>query len=305
MRVIFFGSTKFCLPIVKKINEHFNLTGIVIVKPKPKGRGLKITLPKVAEWAKSVGITILSPENPNEEIFIENLSTLKPDIFVLSAYGHILSGDLLNVPRLGSLNIHPSLLPKYRGAAPIQRAIMAGEVKTGITVFFMDEKIDHGDIIFQQGLTIEPDDTYGSLSPKLSLLGAEVIVDVLRLVESGGYERISQVESEKIYAAKIKKQEMHINWLDGAENIFNLIRALSPKPGARTSFRNKELKIIRALQSGKGLDPGLIHIENKNVFVGTGVGSIILKEIQPEGRSKISGLDFINGFRIKEGEKME
>ena len=304
MKAIFFGSTKFSLPVVKKIKEHFDLLGIVIVKPKPKGRGLKILLPEVAEWAKNAGVMIFSPDNPNEENFIKEMAMLKPDVFVLSAYGHILSGPLLKVPRLGGINVHPSLLPKYRGAAPIQRAIMAGEKKTGITVFFMDEKIDHGDIIFQKEITIEPNDTHCTLLPRLSALGAEVVIEVLRLIEAGNCQRLKQNEHEKSYAQKISKEEMIINWQQPTEKIFNLIRALSPKPGARASFRDKELIIIQALPSDRKLNPGLIHIENKNLYVGTADSSIILKEVQPEGRSKISGLDFINGFRIKEGEPM-
>jgi methionyl-tRNA formyltransferase len=302
VKVIFFGSAKFSLPIIKKINEYFELAGIVIVKPKRKGRGLKITLPEAAEWAESVGIRIFSPDDPNEESFINTISQLKPDVFVLSAYGHILSGDLLIVPRFGGLNIHPSLLPQYRGAAPIQRAIMAGEKKTGITILFMDEKIDHGDIIFQKEVVIEPADTYGLLSAKLSALGEEVIVDVLHSVESGNCIRTKQNENEKTYAAKIKKQEMIINWYDSTENIINLIRALSPHPGARTVFRGRELKIFQACSAGVTLKPGFIHLEHKNVHIGTGDGSVILKEVQPEGKSRISGLDFINGFRVREGE---
>lgn len=304
MNIIFFGSTSFSLPIVKQIKENSQLLAVVITKPKPKGRGRKISLPVVAEWAQSCGVTVLSPDNPNEETFIKNIFTLKPDLFVLSAYRHILSGDLLKVPRLGGINIHPSLLPKYRGAAPIQRAIMAGETKTGITVFFMDEKLDHGEMIFQQGLAIDPNDTCGSLSARLSSLAAESIADILKSIEAGNYKRIKQNEEEKTYAPKIKKEEMLIDWLAGTDKIFNHIRALSPAPAARTCFRNKELKIIQASQGDKKLNPGLLYIENKNIYVGTGDGSLILQEIQPENRSKISGLDFINGFRIKEGEKL-
>jgi len=304
MNIIFFGSSPFSLPIVKQIKNNFQLPAIVITTPKPKGRGRKISLPEVAEWAQSSGVTVLSPDNPNEETFIKNISTLKPDIFVLSAYGHILSGNLLKVPRFGGINIHPSLLPKYRGAAPIQRAIMVGETKTGITVFFMDEKIDHGEIIFQRELAIDSDDTYGSLSARLSSLAAENIIAILKSIEAGDYKRIKQNEEEQTYAPKIKKEEMFIDWHAGTEKIFNHIRALSPTPAARTSFRNKELKIIQASQANKKLNSGILHIENKNVYVGTGDGSLILQEIQPENRSKISGLDFINGFRIREGERL-
>ena len=304
MKVIFFGSTKFSLPIVKKINENFELLVVVISKPKPKGRGLKVAESEVAEWAKSVGVPILSPEDPNDYDFVENVSALRPDIFVLAAYGHILSADLLKIPRLGGVNVHPSLLPKYRGAAPIRRAIMAGEENTGITIFFMDEKIDHGDIIFQKPTPIKSYDTYGSLMPRLAMLSADAIVYVIKSIESGSYHTRKQGEKKKTYAGKIKKEETIINWDDKTEKIFNLIRALCPKPGARTTFRNKELKIIRALKGDMKLASGMLRIENKQCYVGTGDGSMVLSEVQPEGRTKITGLDFINGFHIKKGERM-
>ena len=302
MRIIFFGSGQFTLSIVKKIEEEFTLLGVVITKPRPRGRGLKTSLPEMAQWAQSVGIEVFTPDNPNEKTFIEDLSELKPDLFVLSSYSHLLTNELFNVPKHGGINIHPSLLPKYRGAAPIQRAIMAGEKKTGITVIFMDEIIDHGGIIIQKELTIEPDDTYGSLLLKLSFLGTEIIFDVIKSIEAGDYKIMKQNEQQKTYAPKIKKEETIINWQESTEKIFNLIRALYPKPGVRTTFRNKELKIISAARGDKKVDPGVIHIEKRKLYIGTSDGSIILKEIRPENRSVITGLDFINGFRVKEGE---
>ncbi|MCK4673387.1 methionyl-tRNA formyltransferase [candidate division WOR-3 bacterium] len=302
MRIIFFGSGQFTLSIVKKIEEEFTLLGVVITKPRPRGRGLKTSLPEMAQWAQSVGIEVFTPDNPNEKTFIEDLSELKPDLFVLSSYSHLLTNELFNVPKHGGINIHPSLLPKYRGAAPIQRAIMAGEKKTGITVIFMDEIIDHGGIIIQKELTIEPDDTYGSLLLKLSSLGTEIIFDVIKSIEAGDYKIMKQNEQQKTYAPKIKKEETIINWQESTEKIFNLIRALYPKPGVRTTFRNKELKIISAARGDKKVDPGVIHIEKRKLYIGTSDGSIILKEIRPENRSVITGLDFINGFRVKEGE---
>lgn len=303
MKIIFFGASNFSFPMLEKIKENFELSGVVITKPKPKGRGLKITLPKMAVWAKDNGIAVFAPQTPNEKSFIAEFSLIKPELFVLSAYGHILSGELLKVPRLGGINIHPSLLPKYRGAAPIQRAIMAGEEKTGITVFFMDEKIDHGEIVMQKELSIEPAETYGLLAQRLSLVAAEMITDILMSIEQGTYSRIKQNEGTASYAPKIKKEEMYINWHGETKKIFNLIRALSPAPGARILFRNKELIIIQALPGDKKIEAGIFHIEDRNLFVGTKDGSIILKEVKPENRAPISALDFINGFHIKEGEK--
>ncbi len=304
MKIIFFGSTDFSLPIAQKIIENHDILGVVISKPKPKGRGLKIELPALGQWAVSKGIAVFDPENPNTLEFVQKLSSLQPDLFILSAYGHILSGELLAIPRLGGINIHPSLLPKYRGAAPIQRSIMAGEKTTGITIFFMDEKIDHGKIILQKELTIDSKDTYGTLSQKLSSLAAEIINDVLKMIETNSYQVIEQKESEMTYAKKIKKEEMYLVWSETSEKLYNLIRALNPAPGARTLFRNKELIILESEIGDKKIPPGTIYVEGKNLYVGTGNGSLIIKRLKPENRRAISALDFINGFRIKEGERI-
>lgn len=305
MKIIFFGSTDFSLPIVKKMSEQYVLLGIVISKPKPKGRGLKIELPEIGKWAMDKNIKIFEPENPNDPSFIKTLSKLQPDLFVLSAYGYILSDELLRVPKFGGINIHPSLLPKYRGATPIQRAIMAGEEVTGVTIFFMDEKIDHGRILMKQELKIKENETYGSLSRRLALLGAEMINEVIKRIETADYRLIEQDESEKTYAGKIKKEEMFINWSDNTKKIHNLIRALNPSPGARTIFRNKELIILETEVGEKKIEPGLFHIEDKKLYVGTGDGSIIIKLLKPENRRAITAQDFINGFRIKTGERIE
>ncbi|MEO0123612.1 MAG: methionyl-tRNA formyltransferase [candidate division WOR-3 bacterium] len=305
MKIVFFGSTNFSVPIVKKINEYYGLAGVVISKPKPKGRGLTVELPEIGKWAVENNIKLFEPENPNEISFIENLALISPDIIVLSAYGYILSGELLRVPKMGGINIHPSLLPKYRGAAPIQRAIMAGEKKTGVTIFFMDEKIDHGKIILQKEIEIDKNDTYGSLSQRLSLLGAEMVIEALRLIENNEYKVIEQNESEMTYAPKIKKEETIINWRDKSEKIYNLIRALNPAPCARTHFRNSELIILESEIGDKDIEPGVFHIENKKFYVGTGDGSIILKTLKPENRRVMAAIDFINGYRIKSGERFQ
>jgi len=311
MKVIFLGSTDFSLPILRAIRDKFELSGLVIVKPKPRGRGLKTGLPGPAVWAQEQGIKVFAPETPNDQTFIHELTGLNPDIFVLAAYGYILNGEFLRIPRLGGINIHPSLLPKYRGAAPIQRAILADEKVTGLTVFFMDEKIDHGDIVFKSELPIDEADNYGTLSDKLSAVAAAEIGGILRAIAGGNHPRIPQDDTAKSQAPKIQKEEMVIDWRRPARQIFNLIRALAPNPGARTNFRSRELIITKAAMVGSPfpdeirMTAGTLHVNNKILYAGTGEGSLILQELKPENKNKISGLDFINGFRIKEGEKIE
>jgi methionyl-tRNA formyltransferase len=301
MKLLFFGSSDFSMPIVQRMHDEYTVSGVVTSKPKPRGRGLKQTLPEITKWAESARVQVYMPEDPNSESFVNQLKELIPDLFVLSAYGHILSREVLQIPRLGGVNIHPSLLPQYRGAAPIRRAIMAGEEKTGVTIFFMDEKIDHGEMVAQRWIPIEKDDTYGSLSANLARLGAEMIVDVLREIESGKCRRTEQ-KGTVTYAPKLKKDEMIINWQQDAMTIYNHIRGLSPQPGARTRFRGKELIITLAQLSGRSLSPGTLFVDNRKLLVGTQHGSLVLLEVKPEGKKLISALDFINGYRIQKGE---
>jgi len=311
MKIIFLGATGFSLPILPKIAEKFDLAGLVIVKPKPSGRGLKTANPGPAVWAEEKGIRIFAPEKPDDPAFIAELKAIKPDLFVLAAYGHILSNDFLRIACLGGINIHPSLLPKYRGAAPIQRAIMADDKTTGLTIFFMDEKIDHGDIVFRKDLPIDETDDYGTLSGKLSELAASEIGGIIEAIEAGNYRRIPQMDEEKSAAPKIRKEEMTIDWRQKARRIFNLARALAPSPGARAMFRNKELMIIKTAVAAapfpddNPLAAGTLRVHNKNLYIGTGDLPLILLELKPENKKKISGSDFINGFRIKEGDKIE
>ena len=178
---------------------------------------------------------------------------------------------------------------------------MAGEEQTGVTLFFMDEKIDHGDIVAQRSIPIEKDDTYGSLAKKLAILGSEMVVDVLRKVEDGNYGTVKQ-KGVASYAPKLKKEELLIDWQKDAVHVYNQIRALSPKPGARTYFRNKELIITLAQLSGKNVAPGRVHVDARRLYVGTSDGALVLLEVKPEGRKLMSALDFLNGYRIQEGE---
>jgi len=302
MKIVFFGAGDFAFPIAKKIAQDFVLQGVVVTKPRPRGRGRSVTLPEISRWAQEQGIPVFAPDKPDDAHFIESVSGYAPDLFVLSAYGHILGGDVLRIPKYGGVNIHPSLLPQYRGAAPIQRALLAGETKTGVTIIFMDEKVDHGKIVFKQEVAIEPQDNYGSLTARLSSVATEAISNTINSIASGSYEVVEQDHTHATYAPKIKKEEMVIDWRLSTEEIIGLIRALSPKPCARTHFRGRTFKIIAAEPGEKSQEPGTVHVEHKKLYIGTGNGSIVVRTLQPENRAAISGLDFINGFRIREGE---
>lgn len=303
MKVVFFGSTDFSRPIAENIHREFTIAGVVTSRPKPKGRGLKASMPPIAIWAQRANIPVHMPEDPNSDTFVDEMNAVAPDAFVLSAYGHILKKGLLDVPRHGGINVHPSLLPRYRGAAPIQRAIMAGEKETGITVFVMDEKIDHGAILAQQSVPIEEDDTYGSLAAKLAALGARMVIDTLRAIASGTCRPIRQ-SGAVTYAPKISKAEMRLVWGQAAHVIHDHIRALSPQPGARAVFRGRELTITQAQVTDRKLPPGVLDVENRKLYVGAGEGSLILLEVKPEGRKNIPASDFMNGYRVRKGETL-
>ena len=302
MNIVFFGSGSFADPLIKELHRASILKGIVTTAPRPAGRGRKPAEPEILHWARAHTITVYTPEKPNDEEFIEQLRELKPDMFVLASYGHILSRRLLDAARIGGMNVHPSLLPKYRGAAPIQRALMDGATMTGITIIMMDEKIDHGKIVFQQAIDIAANDTYGSLMEKLSGLAAAHLIDTVKSVTDGKYTPIIQDESKKSHAPKIHKQEMIIDWQEDRQKICNLIRALSPRPGAKTTFRGEVLTILAAEPSDLVLPAGSIKIKQYTLFVGAGSGSVVLRKVRPHSRNVMTTRDFINGYHLQEGE---
>ncbi|OGC41728.1 methionyl-tRNA formyltransferase [candidate division WOR-3 bacterium RBG_13_43_14] len=242
------------------------------------------------------------PENPNDSDFIKNIDSLKPDLFILASYGYILKKDFLSIAPMGGINVHPSLLPKYRGAAPIQRCLMNGDEKTGLTIFFMDEKIDHGEIFFQEEIVIDENDNYGSLSACLTEKARSVIESVLESVINKTCLRRNQEENNKSLAPKIKKEELYIDWQQPARVIHNLVRALAPKPGARTYFRDQEIKILRTSINMQNARPGEIIKINKCMAIGTGRGVLIIERLKPSNRMEMSGWDFINGIRLQQGE---
>ncbi|UCC12180.1 MAG: methionyl-tRNA formyltransferase [candidate division WOR-3 bacterium] len=304
MNIVFFGSGSFADPLLKELDRASMVTAIVVTKPKPAGRGRKPSEPGILHWARERNLTVFMPEQPNDENFIKQLKELKPDMFVLASYGHILSRRLLDVARIGGLNVHPSLLPQYRGAAPIQRALMDGASMTGVTIIMMDEKIDHGKIVFQKVIDIAVDDNYGSLLKKLCGLAVAHLIETVENVGKGTYVPIVQDESRKSLAPKIRKNEKIIDWQQDRERICNLVRALSPRPGAKTMFRDKVLTILDATPTEDVVSPGRIHLEQHILCVGTGSGSVVLQQVRPHSKRVMTARDFINGFHPREGEKI-
>ena len=306
MRVAFFGTSEFAVPALRTLAESgTDLAGAVTTRERPKGRGLTLQPSPVKAAALQLGIPVLEPENPNDREFVLQLGELRPEVIVLAAYRFILKPELLAVPTRGCLNIHPSLLPRYRGAAPVQRAIMAGETRTGVSVFLMNEKLDQGDVILQESVEIDANETGGELTLRLAELGARLVIDGLRRLESGSYQRAPQTSDPGSYAAKISKDERWIDWRLPAGTLHNLVRALAPMPAACTMLRGKRLEIIKSeLMPDLQGDPGEVTVSGRQVLCAAGAGGIQLLQVKPEGGKLMSGSDLINGKRAASGDRL-
>ncbi|GAB6283248.1 MAG: methionyl-tRNA formyltransferase [Ignavibacterium sp.] len=299
MKIIFFGSPSFAIDPLKKIfhSEH-KILAIVTVPDKAKGRGLNLGYSEVKKFALENNIKVLQPNNLTDESFINELKNLNADIFVVVAF-RILPPEVFNIPKFGSFNLHASLLPKYRGAAPIQWAIINGEKETGVTTFKLEEKVDTGNIYLQKKFLIDDEDNYGTLYEKLSLLGADVIMQTLELIESGNYELIKQDNSLATPAPKITKELCQINWNKDAIEIHNLIRGLSPEPTAYFFYEGKKLKVYKSkVVSDFQLNIGEIYNTKNNFIIGCKKNALSILEIQQEGKKKLSIEEFLRGFRF-------
>ncbi len=302
MQIVFFGTPQFAIPSLKALLASSNkVLAVVTQSDKRRGRlGLPSPTP-VKEFAIKENIRVLQPEKINVPSFIDELSFLNPDIIVVVAYGKILPPRILNLPCHGCINVHASLLPKYRGAAPIQWAIIKGEKETGVTTMLMNEGLDTGDVLLQESIEILDNDNSETLGKKLSELGASLLVKTIEGLESGSLKPVPQ-QGKPSYAPILKKQDGRINWDMNASDIWNFVRGMYPWPGAFTKTNNERIKIInvRPIQ-GKGI-PGRIESVSNRLVIGTGDGLIEILEIQPEGKRIMNSKDFIIGRRLKEGD---
>ncbi len=301
MRLLFFATGEFALPSLERLKrEGFDIQAVISAPRKPKGRGLKPIPSPVSIKAKELGLPLIETPEPNSEASIQEFKGYKPDYGIVIDYRFILKTPLLSLFRYGCIGVHPSLLPLYRGAAPIQRSIMEGATKTGVSVFLMDEGIDSGPILLQKETEIKPEETFGELRTRLSLIGAELLCDALKGIES--LKPIPQDDSRATYAHKLQKEERLIDWKKPAKDIVNLIRALSPTPLAYTRFREKRVEIYQARERDIMGTPGLIIPERGSLVIGALKGGVEVLRLKVEGRSIISGRDFINGYRPKQEE---
>lgn len=322
MRIVFMGTPDFAVGALEAILQAGHQVAAVVTQPdKPKGRGKEIQMTPVKACAVSHGITVYQPVKVKEKEAVETLRNYNADIFVVAAFGQLLSEEILSMPKYGCVNIHASLLPKYRGAGPIQWAIINGEEKTGVTIMQMDKGLDTGDMLLKEEVRIEPKETGDSLHDKLAAVGARLIVEALAKLELGELVPEKQKDEETCYAKRLQKSMGRIDWQQSAKKLDCLIRGLISWPGAYTVLRGKNLKIweveavekqgsaLQGLTGQMDLDhvvPGTVVIVERDAFyVKTGKGILKILAVQPEGKKRMTVKEFLLGYQVKSGEKLQ
>ncbi len=301
MQIVFMGTPEFAVPSLESlIQANHTVCGVFTQPDKPKGRGYTMTPPPVKVCALAHQVEVYQPKTLRNEEAAELIRGLRPDVIVVVAYGKILPKEILDIPKYGCINVHASLLPKYRGAAPIQWSVLNGDQITGITTMYMAEGIDTGNMIMKSSTEIAPDETAGELHDRLSVMGGELIVRTLRAVEDGTAVRTPQSEEETCYAPMLTKELSRIDWNKPAQEIHNLVRGLSPWPVANTLFKDKLLKIYQTkIIDGFSGKPGQVISSNGIFSVCCGQNSTVeLVEVQLEGKKRMSGKEFLLGHPL-------
>ena len=302
MRIIFMGNPDFAVPSLQCIaNSVHQIIAVVSNPPKKIGRGNRIQDTAVGLFAKGIGLPVVQPPKINDINFLRYIAAMQPDIFVVVAY-QILPDSLLSIPKFGSINLHPSLLPKYRGAAPIQWALINGDSQTAVTTISLSKRIDSGAVLMQKSVDVKSEDNHGSLSNRLSKIGADLVVETLDGIESGTIQGSKQDEKLVTLAPKIKSADLNIDWLKSAEEIHNRIRAFSPSPGAFTTFQNKRLKIFSSELSNFSSDNGpgeIVLCNNGELSIQTGNKVLNILEVQLEGKKRLTVTEFLRGTNLE------
>ena len=295
-RIVFMGSPDFSIPILQGLAENYNVVGVVTQPDRPSGRGQVMTPPPVKELALQLGIPVMQPVKLKLREAFEQLANWRPELIIVAAFGQILRQNVLDLPQLGCINVHASFLPRWRGAAPIQAAICAGDEQTGVSIMRMDAGVDTGPVFFQAQESIHSDDTANSLSTRLSMLGKDTLLTVLPRIIEGKLEAKPQVEVGATYAAMLKKEDGQLEWNIRAEELERKIRAFNDWPGTFTFWKGQMLKIRSAkVIPGNGGDAGSRFIQQSTPAIMTCKGALALLEVQPAGKKWMNGKDFLNG----------
>ena len=305
MRILFMGTPAYALPTLERLIAEHDVVGVVTRADKPSGRGHKLTPSPVKVCAAAHNIPVFQPEDMADSALFEVLSALKPDISVVVAYGKLIPDSIINIPRLSTINIHGSLLPKYRGAAPMQYSVLNGDAQAGVSIMYVTAGLDCGDVILQRAIPIGENETFGELHDRLAALGRDALCEALEELEAKTAKPFAQDDAKASYAAMISKEECNIDWSRSAAEVHNRIRGLSPVPGAFT--RSPDGKIIKLYRSeiaeGCG-DPGevIASVKKKGFVVACGVGAVCIVSAKPEGKREMPAFELINGHYIGVGD---
>ena len=308
MILVFCGTPRFAAPTLEALVSGGHSVPLVVTQPdRPRGRGMEVAASAVKESANRLGIAVVQPASiKNNAEFRAQLEALHPDAIIVVGYGRIIPPWMIDLPRWGNLNVHASLLPKYRGAAPIQWAIASGEAVSGVTTMRIDAGLDTGDILLQHEMAIAPEDTAETLAPKLARMGAELMLETLRGLESGEVKARPQDHALATLAPILKKEDGRMDFSRTASELLNRMRGFRPWPGAFTTFRTKNLQVQRAEAArAGGLAAGTVAVEGTHLIAGCGQDTALrLIEVQPDGKRRMTAQEFINGYHPKAGERL-
>ena len=307
MNLVFMGTPYFAVPSLQKLAEsRHQVRGVVTQPDKPRGRGQALMAPPVKVYSQENGIPVLQPENLREEGFIESLQRIGPDLIAVVAF-RILPHEVFSIPPKGAVNLHASLLPAYRGAAPIQWAVINGEKKTGLTTFFIQEQVDTGNILMQKEIDILAGETSGALAERMKYQGADLLLETINRIEDKNIKAKPQKQGDVSRAPKLSKEDGLVNWQEEAESIFNRVRGLNPAPGAYTFLNGTQLKIHKAAPvraNGSASRPGEVVEARDHLVVGCGKDNLELIEVQLAGKRPMAAVDFLRGMRLGSGVKL-
>jgi methionyl-tRNA formyltransferase len=310
LRIAFLGTADFAVPTLHVLaTGPDDIVAVFTRRDRPAGRGRRLRPSPVKLAARDLGLALLQPERVSEAEGLAQLKELTPDVLFVAAFGELLKPEALSAPRLGAVNLHASLLPRYRGAAPIQRALLAGETETGVTVQWMAAELDAGDIILQRAVSIGSDENFGSLHDRLAGVGAELAAESMALLREGDAPRVPQQHEDASHAPPVRREELVIDWRRPAAELARVVRAFSPSPGARTTRGGRLLKVLSAREGrreapGEGIPGRVMEVTNEGFSVRAGEGRLEVLRVQPEGRTKMSAADYAKGHRLVRGEEL-
>lgn len=307
MKIVFMGTPEFAVPSLEIINKDYEVVSVFTKIDKPNARGNKINYSPVKEYALANGLKIYQPQNFKGKEIIDEIRKIQPDLIVVVAYGKILPKEVIDIPKYGIINVHSSLLPKYRGAAPINAALINGDKKSGVSIMYVEEELDAGAVILQEETEITEEDTFLTLHDRLKNIGAVLLLKAIKLIENNKVEAKKQDEKLVSFVKPFKKEDCRVNWNKTSREIFNLVRGMNPIPTAFSSVEGKNLKIYSVIPYEKKYENSrngevVEFLKGKGVVIKTADNSVIITSAKPENKKQLSGVDLINGSFLKIGE---